>query len=145
MSQLKFEAESIQVSIYCEIIIKILEKHFELSVNKVLFFAYLIKKDRFIPGNIYNGNNSQDIINKCISFLAGDFFEYCNSLEFIIKSIHILKENGRISLENDILRILPEISTSKTIYKESMFIEKAIEVSKRMTDRQFMKEVTKNV
>ena len=33
----------------------------------------------------------------------------------------------------------------KSLYQESLFIEKAIEESKRMSDRQFMKEVTANV
>lgn len=145
MRNLKLEAETIQVSIYCDIILQVLKKHKELSINKILVFSYLIKKDRFIPNNIYNGNNTQDIILKCLSLLSGDYVEYCNSIQFIIKAIHILKINALVILENNLLHSLTEVNVGKVIYEESAFIEKAIEVSKRMTDKQFMKEVTHNV
>ncbi|MGG3926524.1 hypothetical protein ABET51_11055 [Metabacillus fastidiosus] len=142
MKKLKLEVETIQVSIYCEIIMQILIKHKELSVNKMLVFAYLIKKDRLIPRNIYNGNNTQDIIYKCISMLSGDYNEYCNSIEFILKAIHILNKNKLIFIENDVLHSISKTTVERLVYEESMFLEKAIEASKRMTDKQFMKEVT---
>ncbi|MDD9786681.1 hypothetical protein PVE99_30445 [Priestia megaterium] len=142
MKNLKLEAETIQVSIYCEIILQILYKHKELSINKILVFAYLIKKDRFISRKIYNGNNTQDIIYKCISMLSGDYIEYCNSIEFILKAIHLLNENNLLSIENDVLHGSTAVTFDKYIYEESMFFEKAIEASKRMNDMQFMKEVT---
>lgn len=145
MRSLKFEAESIQISIYCDIILAVLNKHMELSVNKMLFFAYIIKKDRFIPGKIYGGNNTQDILNKCISLISGDYVEYCNSVEFIIKAIHLLETTGKIQLENNRLRRLKEKGVHKAIYEESLFIEKSIESSKKISDKQFMREVIHNV
>lgn len=145
MRQLKIEVESIQVSIFSEIVLDILTKHGKLSINKILVFAYLIKKERFIPNSVYNGNNTQDIIYKCLSLLSGDYLEFCNSVEFIIKSIHILKTKGTIVVENDSVLIRDNLIASHNIYKETKFLEKAIESSKNMNERQFMKEVTNNV
>lgn len=142
---LKFEAEVVQISIYCNIILTILKKHKELSINKALFFAYIIKKERYIPGTIYNGNNTQDILHKCISIISGDFVEYCNSIEFIIKAVHLLEKNGKIHLENNQLRCLEDVRMHKGIYEENLFIEKAIESSKRISDKQFMREVIHSV
>lgn len=145
MKKLKLEAETIQVSIYCDIIRQIIDKHNELSVNKILVFAYLIKKDRFIFRKIYNAKNTKDIIYKCISQLAGDYEDYCNNIEFILKSIHLLITNKLVILDNNIIRNSPETSIDRAIYEESNFLEKAIEASKRMTDKQFMREVTHSV
>src|SRR5690606_11343513 len=111
----------------------------------LLFFAYIIKKERYIPNKIYNGNNTQDILHKCISLISGDFVEYCNSIQFIIKAIHLLEKNGKIFFENNQLRCLEEGRKHKVIYEENLFIEKAIESSKKISDKQFMREVIQNV
>jgi len=142
---LELEAETIQVSIYCDIVVRILTRHIELSINKLLVFAYLIKKEHQIPYKIYSGNNTQDIVCKCISLLAGDYGEYCDSIQYIIKAIHLLITEGIVHLENNLLRCRPNIKIEKAIYDENMFMEKAIEASKKMTDKQFLKEVTYNV
>ncbi|SEO05688.1 hypothetical protein [Paenibacillus sp. OK076] len=145
MKQLKLETETIQVSIYCEIIHDILSKHQQLSINKILVFSYLIKKNYYIPNNVYNGNNKQDIIYKCISLLAGDYIEYCNNIQFIIKAIHLLNTKGLIYVKNDNLHIFNELKKNKPIYELSIFMQSAINASNKMTDRQFMREVTNNV
>ncbi|MBX4147277.1 hypothetical protein [Paenibacillus lautus] len=147
MNQMKLEAEVIQISIYSEIILDILKKHKNLSVNKMLVFTYLIIKDRFIPSNIYNGKHTQDIIYKCLSLLSGDFIEYCNSIEFIIKAIHLLKSKGEIIVENGIIQQVSTTNSerSNSTYHESKFIGNAIEYSRKISDRQFMREVINNV
>ncbi|OOP72804.1 hypothetical protein [Clostridium beijerinckii] len=145
MRNLELEAEAIQISIYCDIIIQILKRHKELSINKILVFAYLIKKERFIPFKIYNGNNTQDIVFKCISLLSGDYDEYCNNIQYIIKSIHLLITDKLVQLDNNILSCNANVEITKVVYDENMFIEKSIEASKKMTDRQFLKEVVHNV
>lgn len=145
MKSLKLEAETFQVSIYCDIILQMLYTHERLSVNKSLVFAYLIKKERFFPKAIYNANNTQDIIYKCISQLTGDYEEYCNNIEFILKAIHLLHTNKLILIKNNIIYGPSDNNTKETIYKESNFLGKAIEASKSMTDKQFMKEVIRNV
>jgi hypothetical protein len=145
MKKMQLEAETIQVSIYCDIILQIINKHKELSLNKILVFAYLIKKERFIPKRIYTANNTQDIIYKCLSQLAGDYEEYCNNIQFILKAIHLLNTNNLLLIKNNILHNLEGTSLNKVIYAESKFHEKAIEASKKMTDKQFMKEIIHNV
>lgn len=145
MRHLKFEAEAVQTAIYYNIILTVLKRHSELSINKMLFFAYIIKKERYIPGRIYSGNNTKDILHKCISLISGDFIEYCSSIEFIIKAIYLLEKNGKIRLENNQLRCSTEVGMHKAIYEENLFIEKAIESSKKISDKQFMREVIHNV
>lgn len=145
MRNIELEAETIQISIYCDIIVQVLNRHKELSINKLLLFAYLIKKERRTLFKIYTGNNTQDIVYKCISLLAGEYYEYCNSIQYIIKSIHLLITDETIKLENNLLSCQRDIKIGKVIYDENMFMEKAIEASRKMTDRQFLKEVMYNV
>ncbi len=145
MRNLKSESETIQVSIYCDIIEQILIRHKELSVSKMLVFSYLIKRDKFTYRSVYTANNSQDIIYKGLSLLAGDYVGFCDSIEYIIKAIHLLKLKNIIGLENNIIIEISNTGIGKAVYEESMFLGKVIEASKKMTDKQFMKEVTYNV
>lgn len=145
MSQLKLEAEAIQISIYCDIILNILQKHKNLSVNKILVFSYLIKKNRFISEDVYKGNNTQDIVYKCLSLLSGVYVEYCNNIQFILKAIHLLKSNNLILINGSTLYSNNLIVQENIFYKESIFMDKAIESSKKISEIQFMKEVTNNV
>lgn len=145
MRNLKYESETIQISIYCDIIKLILKKHKELSITKMLVFSYLIKNDNCLLGNVYNANSSQDLIYKCLSLLAGKYNEFCESIEYIIKAIHLLKSNDVIFVDNGIIKAISQVDNTKLFYHESGFLEKTIEASKRMSDKQFMKEVMYNV
>lgn len=84
MQKLELEAETIQISIYANIIMNILKKHGELSINKMLLFSYLIKKGRFRLGKIYTANNTQDVVCKAISLISGEYVEYCENIKFIL-------------------------------------------------------------
>ncbi|EHI97267.1 hypothetical protein CDLVIII_0532 [Clostridium sp. DL-VIII] len=143
MPKNKVLAEAIMLSGYCDIILGILQKHKQLSINKTLVFSYLIKKNKFNEKEIYSANNSKDILLKCISKLSGGFEDYCNSIEYIFKAIHLLIQNGDLLIEDDILNYNSKNNT--TIYMENNFIAKSINVSGKMTDRQFLKEVIHNV
>ena len=145
MQNLELDVENVQVSIYINIILNTLKKHKELSVNKMLLFTYLIKKEKFVPGKIYTANNTQDVVYKTISMINGEYLDYCESIKFIIEAIHLLIINNKISLKNSMLHSITEIEVDKCVYPESLFMEKAIEESKRMSDRQFMKEVIASV
>jgi hypothetical protein len=145
MRNLKQQTESIQLSIYCNIISQILQNHKQLSVCKLLTFSYLIKKNRFLGGNIYTANNTQDIVFKGISFLAGDFDGFSNSVPYIIKALHILITKGIVSFEGNTVYLNEKIVNLDLVYEETNFLKKVIEESKLMSDRQFMKEVTYNV
>lgn len=145
MRNLKEQTETIQLSIYYNIICQILKNHKQLSVCKLLTFSYLVKKNRFFGGTIYSAKNTQDIVFKGIAFLSGDFDGFCNSVSYIIKALHILVKKGIILLENDIVTLNDTTVKLDLVYEESNFLKKVIEESKVMTDRQFMKEVTYNV
>lgn len=145
MRNLELEAEVLQISIYTNIILHILKKHKELSVNKILLFSYLIKKEHFRLGKIYTANNTQDIICKAISLLAGEYAEYCENIDYIIKAIHLLVVSQKVKINGGILTYGDEIDLINVSYVESPFIEKAIEESKKMSERQFMREVIDNV
>lgn len=145
MRNLKNEAETIQISIYCDIVMQVVKKHNQLSLIKIFVFSYLIKNDKFIPSSVYTAKNSKDLIYKGLSLLAGDYEEFCNSIEYIIKAIHLLIKKELIYLEENIVVKEPNKIFEKTIYQESAFLEKVIEASRGMSDKQFMREVMYNV
>lgn len=145
MQNLEVEMETIQIGIYCNIVQNLLKKHEILSVSKTTLFTYLIKKEHFKVAKIYNANNSQDVIYKAVSLLAGEYNEYCENIGYILKAIHLLGIKNKILISNGFLRLEGNINVDKCFYKESPFLEKAIEESKKITDRQFMKEVITNV
>lgn len=145
MRNLKYESEAIQISIYCDIIKQILKRHNELSITKMLVFSFIIKNDNYLLSTVYNANSSQDLIYKGLSLLAGNYTGFCESVEYIVKAIHLLKVKGVILVENSIIKAISTMDSAKLVYLESAFLEKTIEASKRMTDKQFMKEVMYNV
>jgi len=145
MRNLKYEIEAIQISIYCDIIKQILRNHKELSLSKMLVFSYLIKCDHFLLNNVYKANSTKDLIYKCISLLAGNYEGFCESVEYVVKAIHLLNDSGAIVIENSMLKFISATDHPKTVYQESSFIKNSIEESKKMTDKQFLKEVIYNV
>lgn len=145
MRNLKYESEAIQISIYCDIIKQIINKHKELSLAKILVFSYVIKNDYFLLSNVYNANSSQDLIYKCLSLFAGKYNEFCESIEYIIKAIHLLKIKNVILVDSSIIKAISPLCNTKLVYHKSGFMEKAVEASKKMSDKQFMKEVMYNV
>lgn len=145
MRNLKYESEAIQISIYCDIIKQILKRHDELSIAKVLVFSFLIKNGNYLLSNVYNANSSQDLIYKGLSLLAGNYISFCENIEYIFKAIHLLIVKDVVWVENSIIKAISTIDSAKLVYQESTFLGKTIEASKRMTDKQFMKEVMYNV
>lgn len=145
MQNLELEAETIQISIYVNIVLNILKRHKELSVNKILLFSYLIKKEKLRLGKIYTANNTQNVVCKAISLLSGEYVEYCENMKIILKAIHLLIISKKIELNGCLLHWIDGTEVKANLYQESPFIEKAIEESKKVSDRQFMKEVTTNV
>ncbi|WP_152656258.1 hypothetical protein [Oceanobacillus sp. CFH 90083] len=103
MRNIRVQTESIQLSIYCNIICQTLQRHEKLSICKTVTFSYLIKQNRFLGGTIYTARNTQDIIYKGISLLAGDFDGFCKSVPYILKALHLLMSRGIVDSKNDIL------------------------------------------
>lgn len=143
MSNNELKMEVILISKYCDIVIKILAVHKSLSVNKTLFFAYLLNKKSFNFGDIYNSNTSVNALLKSISQVSGNYHNYCKSIEFIIKAIHLLITNELLLLNGTELIYAKEGGTNLSY--SNKFIEKAINESQNFSDRQFLKEVINNV
>ena len=146
MSKKDLYLETIQTSLYIDIILNVLDNHNKLSLNKIIFFSFLIKKERDNVQSVYKSNNKNNIVFKAISLISGSFEDYCNSMEFIIEAIHILTVNQLIVLKDGYL-YKGDYIIEKRIKNniETTFIKKAIEESEYMTDKQFLKEVMDNV
>lgn len=142
MLTIEQESEVLQISHYTEIIIQILYMHKVLSLIKLIVFAYIIKNKNY---DLYRSNSSIELRYKGISLLSGSYNDFLHNIKPILKSIHILVSSKRITIENSIVQILHYKSVLNQIYEESSFIYKAINDSKRMSDRQFLKEVICNV
>lgn len=145
MLKIDHEIEAIQTAIYINIVHGMLRIHKELSLNKTLTFAYLIKADHYRLASVYTAGNTQDILSKALSMLSGEYESYCSSIGFILKAIHILIKSDKVEFEGNTLRIVEKSSVGKIVYMESSFIHLAIKESRKMTDRQFLKEVTASV
>ena len=57
---LNLEIEIIQTSIYCNIITMLIKEHTSLSVNKLIVFSYLVKKESLIQNSIFKASNKKD-------------------------------------------------------------------------------------
>lgn len=142
MLTIKQESEILQICHYSEIIIQILCMHKVLSLIKLITFAYIIKNGKY---DLYNAKNSKELAYRSISLLSGNYNDFINNIKPILKSIDILVSNKRIKLENSIVKLIHYKSVLNQIYEKESFIYKAINDSKRMSDRQFLKEVITNV
>lgn len=134
--------EILLLSTYCDITLKILKTHKNLSVNKLVTFSYLIKKNKFMNSNIYNSSNKNDLVLKYLSQLSGQFDDYSENLKYIIGAIHLLIENNKIF---EVSGELIYKETSEIVIEEKSFINLAIRESKKYSDEQFLKEVVRNV
>ena len=135
--------EVILISKYCDIILKMLAVHKNLSVNKTIFFAFLINKNDFLYSDLYRSNTSVDLLLKSISQITGNYENYCESIEYIIKAVHLLITNKQILINGTELIIIDEYEDKKSY--NNKFIENAINKSNEYSDRQFLKEVINNV
>ncbi|MBP3359644.1 MAG: hypothetical protein J6N52_02220 [Clostridia bacterium] len=143
MNKNELKTELLLVSKYCSLITQILNVHKQLSVNKMIFFAFLLKnKDNYYK-ELYSANTDNDIVIKAISQISGNYIEYCVNIKYIIEAIHLLIENKDIILQNSILMCKNEGSFNNTY--NNNFIKKAIDESNNFSDRQFLKEVLSNV
>ena len=143
MNRNKLKTEVLLVSKYCLILKQILGVHKQLSVNKTLFFAYLLKNEDNYYSLIFNANNSNDLVVKAISQVSGNYADYCKNIPYIIEAIHLLLENGDILLNNSTL-LCNENNIGKEKYSNK-FLQNAINESYNFSDRQFLKEILSNV
>ena len=137
MNKNELKTEVLLVSKYCFVL------HKQLSVSKILLFAYLLKNENNYYSALFNGNNTTDVVVKAISQISGNYTDYCQNIPYIIEAIHLLIQNGDIFLNN-----LTLYCSEKNIGKEkytNKFLQNAINESYSFSDRQFLKEVLSNV
>ncbi len=137
------KTEILVVSNYCNIIMQIINVHKQLSVNKTMLFAFLLKDQCNYYNQFFSSNSTNDIVIKAISLISGKYNEYCKNIKYIIEAIDLLISHEDIALRNNILFCQNE-SESKYTYNNK-FIKKAIEESRKFSDRQILKEVINNV
>ena len=142
---LNLEIEIIQTSIYCNIITMLIKEHTSLSVNKLIVFSYLVKKESLIQNSIFKASNKKDIVNKYLSMVSGDLNNLFSSYKYILSAIHILLKNEVLKLEGIIISKTNKLDIDKFVYHESDLTKKVIEKTKTMSDKQFMREVLSNV
>lgn len=143
MNNIKFEVY--QLSVYCDTVYMIVKEHKDISVAKLVFFSYVINKERFFDKDVYNAKNTQNILSKEISVVNGDFVGYANVTPYILKAIHILVQANKIRIEGSIVHLLDSEFSYVKRNSESKFVYNVIEHSKEWTDRRFMREVLHNV
>ena len=100
MRNLELESEAIRISKFCHIICQILYMHKELSLNKLIFFAYVIKTKGECLSSIFTANNTKYLDNKVTSVINGDYTNYCKNIDVILKAIHILILNKNCKIED---------------------------------------------
>lgn len=145
MRNLELESEAIRISRFCHIICQILFMHRELSLNKLVFFSYVVKTKGEYLSSLFSAKNAKYLDNKVTSVINGDYTNYCQSIDVILKSIHILILNKNCKLEDGIVFFVSRKGYEKAIYDENSFIYKAINYSKNIEDFQFLKEIVQNV
>lgn len=143
--ELKQELEIVQISIYCDIVTMLLKEHKILSLVKLAVFSYLTKKENLIQNSVFRSSNTKEIVNKYLSLLSGDLDNFFISYEYILKAIHILIKNEIIELKGILILTKDNMELSNFVFKENDFTKKVIEKAKRMSDKQFMREVLSNV
>lgn len=143
--ELNLEVEIIQTSIYCNVITMLLKEHNSLSLNKLIVFSYLLKKESLIPHPVFRSTNKKDIVNKYLSLLSGDLNNLFYSYQYILEAIHVLLRNEVIKLNGVFITKTNKLDIENFVYKESDFTKKVIEKTKTMSDKQFMREVLSNV
>ena len=142
MTKNELELDVIVTSKYCEIVMDLLRFHKNLSISKVLVFSYIKKKIAFNNSFIYTASNKKNILLKCLSILSGNFDDYCQNIRYILSAIHLLLENEVIRIHiNEIIFI----EDGKLYEVANTFLNNSIIESKQISDKQFMKEVIKNV
>lgn len=145
MDNIRLEAESIQLSVYCNIICQTLSKHERVSPFKLITFTYLIKQNYWLNKHVYTAKTKNDIVYKGISLLSGEFTKFCDSIPYIVKALHLLILKGMVKLENQELYLISDNLKLNNIYAENNFMYKFIEKSMCMSEKQFLKEVLYSV
>lgn len=136
---LDLQIEIIQISIYCDIVKKLLLKYRSISIIKIVTFSYIVKKRQHLQGSIFNGKNKKDLVLKFLSQVNGLFDELCEQMPYVLESIDLLTKDGFCEVhEGEVICIT---NSNQIISDFDAFTEAAFQESKSYSDRQFLREV----
>lgn len=136
---LDLQIEVVQVSIYYDLIRRILIKYRSISIIKVATISFIIKKREFFRGSIYSGKHTNDLVLKFLSQANGLFDELCDQLKYVFEAIDILVADGDCEVHEGELTCNSNVHP--TVKGFDTFTESVIRESMSYTDRQFLKEV----
>ena len=136
---LDLQIEVVQVSIYYDLIRRLLIKYRSLSIVKVAAISFIIKKREFFGKSIYSARNTNDLVLKFLSQANGLYDELCDQFKYVLEAIDILVKDGECEVHEGELTCNPSLHLSVKGF--DTFTEAAIRESIHYTDRQFLKEV----
>ncbi len=140
---LDLQIEVVQVSIYYDLIRRLLIKYRSISIIKIAPISFIIKKREYFRGSIYSARNTNDLVLKFLSQANGLFDELCDQLKYIFEAVDILVANGDCEVHKRELTCNPSLHLSVKGF--DAFTESVIRESMYYTDRQFLKEVIRVV
>ena len=144
VNKTELEQEAVLISSYYDIITTIMKSEKELSLIKLYVFAFLYNKAEYNGWNAYSNHDKEDIMYKCLSCLSGLYEEFTTSIYYIVAALDILRSTNDFSIKAD--HVIYSGTTIKHIAPANLnFIYRAINDSRKYTDRQFLKEVIHNV
>ena len=133
------QAEALQLAAYCNIIRDILEKYRSMSVIKLFVFSYIIKKQEILQVKCFSNKDTNDLVLKALSQIAGRYNELLSQLPLVLRAIDLLVQNKVCEIHSsEVMCLLPQGSSLRAT---NGFIYSAIEESYLSSDRQFLKEV----
>ena len=142
MNSYGIESEIVITSAYCDIIYSIAVKAEIISVNKAMPFAYLIRYYSDNSDLVYDLKTNRDYVYKALSLLGGQYENYQRDIPRIIEAIDIMIHAGVLIYKDGMISSTNKLKMKHTIFP---FFLKAIIESKKVSERQFMREVIRNV
>lgn len=136
---LDLQIEVVQVSIYYDLVRRILIKYRSISIIKVAVISFIIKKREYLQGSMYSAKHTNDVVLKFLSQANGLFDELCDQFKYIFEAIDILVADGDCEVHEGELICNPSIHL--IVKGFDAFTESVIRQSMYYTDRQFLKEV----
>ncbi|WP_139652430.1 hypothetical protein [Raoultibacter phocaeensis] len=131
-------------SIYCRKLLAILSVSGELSISKLIFLAYFIKRRGVNPHSLFDGKQSRHMVAKMALEASGSIDAMRKDLRYIVLSLEILRDANLVRIEGNRASTLDEEGRDYS-GDIDLFSKKVIEASKEIEDSIFIKEVIKNV
>lgn len=131
-------------SIYCRKLLAILSVSGDLSISKLIFLAYFIKRRGVNPHSLFDGKQSRHMVAKMALEASGSIDALQKDLRYIVLSLEILRDADLIHIENHGVCVLNDAGCDYS-GDIDLFSKKVITASQELEDSIFIKEVIKNV